>query len=64
MLMFGEYLEFNANIKGTVHSKMKIHSLSTDPHGDGRLGEVFLVHKTLLEFHRKRASQLSLKQLK
>ncbi len=57
MLMFGEYLEFNANIKGTVHSKMKIHSLSTDPHGNGMLGEIFLVHKTLLEFHRTKVLQ-------
>ncbi len=30
-----------AELKGTVHPKMKIQSLSTHIHTDGRVGEVF-----------------------
>ncbi len=31
----------NPNIKGTVHPKLKIQSLSSHPHADARSGEVF-----------------------
>ncbi len=51
----------DSDIKGKVHPKM---ILSTHSHADGRLGEVFLVHKTMLEFHREKALQYSPKQLK
>ncbi len=43
-------------IKGIVHPKMKIQSLSTHPHADGKTGEVLGVHKTLMEFHEKEVS--------
>ena len=36
--------------EGIVHPNMKIHSLSTHHHADGVGGEVFWVHKILLEF--------------
>ncbi len=41
-------------VKGTVHQKMKIQSLSTHTHTDGRMGEVFVDYKTLLLFQRKK----------
>ncbi len=39
-------------IKGIAHLKIRIHSLPTHPHPNGRSGKVFLVLKTPLEFHR------------
>ncbi len=39
------YFEFS--FKGIVHPKMKIQSLSSQTHADGRAGEVYLFHKTL-----------------
>ncbi len=43
--------------KGIVPPKIKIQSLSTLPHADGRSGEVLLVYKMLLEFQRKKTLQ-------
>ncbi len=50
------FVQQKGNLKGQFIQKMKIQSLSTHTHTDGRVGEVFLVHKTLLVFQRKKLS--------
>ncbi len=47
----GELIE---NPKRIVDPKIKIQSLSTHPHADGRLGEVFLAYKLCWNFTGKR----------
>ncbi len=47
-------------LKGPVHPEMKVQTLPAHRHADGRSGDVFLVHKTPLEFHRKMALTITI----
>lgn len=53
--------EMSDSLNGKVNPRMKIQSLPTRPHADGKSGEV---HKTFLQPHSKTVLQRSHKQLK
>ncbi len=46
------HIHAHTHLKGTVHPKMKIQSLSSHTDTDGRVGKVF--YKTLLVFQREK----------
>ena len=53
-----------SGLKGEVHSKMQIQSLSPHHHADGGVGWRFVVHRTFLELHSTTASEHSTELLK
>ncbi len=57
LLFISQWTSTRHIVKGVVHPEMKIQSLSPNPHANGRSGQAFLIHKTPLEFYRKKGLQ-------